>query len=280
MPNVSGADEVRAKVQNVGVWWHSIDLGNGIVTPGRKTPKIHQEETEKLQIPDLSGKEVLDIGAWDGFYSFLAERKGARRVVALDHYVWSLDIPAMDAYSEEWRRKGTVPLQWDAIPGLWQPERLPGKRGFDVAHEILGSSVKSVVSDFATMDVDTLGKFDITFYLGVLYHMRDPFHCLGRLAQVTRELAIIETAAIYVAGYEKDPLWEFYEKDELAGDVTNWWAPSPVGLVAMCRAAGFSRAEVLTPVPRGPMDSVVSDYVRVKAQRKLIRYRVIVHAWK
>ena len=34
---------------------------------------------------DLSGKTVLDIGTADGFYSFLAEHRGAKRVLALDY---------------------------------------------------------------------------------------------------------------------------------------------------------------------------------------------------
>jgi hypothetical protein len=42
-------------------------------------------------------------------------------------------------------------------------------------------------------------------------------------------------------------LWEFYESNELLGDVTNWWVPSEKGLVGMCRAAGFSDVTVLSP---------------------------------
>ena len=34
---------------------------------------------------------MLDVAAWDGFFSFEAECPGAGRVVALDHLVWELD---------------------------------------------------------------------------------------------------------------------------------------------------------------------------------------------
>ena len=56
--------------ESVG-WWHSIDLGHGIVTKGFKgPPEIHQYELESLRLPDLRDKTVLDIGAHDGFFSF------------------------------------------------------------------------------------------------------------------------------------------------------------------------------------------------------------------
>ena len=37
----------------------------------------------QLDLLDFRGKTVLDIGCWDGYWSFYAERRGAREVVAL-----------------------------------------------------------------------------------------------------------------------------------------------------------------------------------------------------
>ena len=76
-------DEIVEKVKSVPFWGHSIDLGQGITTPGRVMNNL--STVKKLQLPDdLSGKRVLDIGAWDGFYSFECEKKGAE-VVAIDN---------------------------------------------------------------------------------------------------------------------------------------------------------------------------------------------------
>jgi tRNA (mo5U34)-methyltransferase len=36
----------------------------------------------------IDGLSVLDVGACDGYYSFEAERRGARDVLALDELVW------------------------------------------------------------------------------------------------------------------------------------------------------------------------------------------------
>ncbi len=61
-------------------WWHSIDLGDGVVTPGYKSPELLETELAALRLPDLAGRSVLDIAAWDGYFSFAAERLGAARV--------------------------------------------------------------------------------------------------------------------------------------------------------------------------------------------------------
>ena len=81
-----------------------------MVTPGRKSAESLARELEMLRLPDLRGRSVLDVGAYDGYFSFAAERLGAARVVALDHYVWSVD---MAAYMREWRasRESGAPLR-------------------------------------------------------------------------------------------------------------------------------------------------------------------------
>ena len=86
------------------MWFHSIDLGNGVVTKGLG---VQPRGAEIL--PDVSGRSVLDIGAWDGKYSFLAEQAGASRVVALDHYAWGVDFGARGAYWNECFAQGTLP---------------------------------------------------------------------------------------------------------------------------------------------------------------------------
>ncbi|MCU1460938.1 MAG: hypothetical protein JWO37_1013 [Acidimicrobiales bacterium] len=74
-------DELRQVAESIK-WYHQIDLGQGVVTDGYDTRRRLQE----LKLPDLHGKSVLDIGAWDGAYSFAAERLGASRVLATDHF--------------------------------------------------------------------------------------------------------------------------------------------------------------------------------------------------
>src|SRR5215210_5843210 len=75
------ARHLRNVVDAVPYWWHSIELGAGVVTPGTRSLESLREQADAL-FPEVKGKTFLDIGAWDGFFCFEAERRGARRVVA------------------------------------------------------------------------------------------------------------------------------------------------------------------------------------------------------
>lgn len=105
MNSAEANDDSRVQLEEVakavGFWWHSIDLGKRVVTKGWKTPEVLSRELQSLRLPPIEGKSVLDIWAYDGYYSFEAEKRGARRVVAIDHYAWSLDLPkAIDLWRE------------------------------------------------------------------------------------------------------------------------------------------------------------------------------------
>jgi tRNA (mo5U34)-methyltransferase len=280
--------EIEQLAASVDRWFHSIDLGHGVITDGVKTPEILEPELKSLRLPDLSGKSVLDIGAWDGYYSFEAERSGASRVVALDHYVWSMDLPAADTYWKECSEKGITPPRNEESP-FWQPASLPGKAGFNAAHQALGSKVESIVGNFMEMDISTLGTFDVVLYLGVLYHMENPLGSLQRIAALTEEMAIIETHAAYMPGYEDIEMCEFYSGSQMCGDISNWWAPNQKALEGMCRAAGFDRVEIIKGYdqpPHRPIKRAVGNVLRgLKLLPPLnphpIRYyRAIAHAWK
>jgi tRNA (mo5U34)-methyltransferase len=102
------ADEIHSAITGI-TWFHQIDLGAGVVTPGSDNTLAR---IAMVVLPaDLRGKSVLDIGAWDGAFSFEAERRGADRVVAVDSFCWS---------GEGW---GT-------------------KAGFECARRLLGSRVE------------------------------------------------------------------------------------------------------------------------------------------
>ena len=129
----------------------------------------------------------------------------------------------------------------------------PVAAGFDLARARLRSRVQPVVGDFMTMDLHALGKFDVVLFLGVLYHLKDPFLALRRLHTVTRDHAVVETVVVVVPDHEHRALWQFFETTELNDDSTNWWAPNLAGLVALCRAAGFTNVTpTWYPLPDAP----------------------------
>jgi tRNA (mo5U34)-methyltransferase len=267
------ADDLRARVADVGFWWHSIDLCDGVVTPGAKSSVWLEAEMARLNLGDLSGKSVLDVGAYDGYYSFAAERTGAERVVALDHYVWSADMPAYMRYRDERISAGLEVEPVDALPRFWRPDELPGRRAFDLAHEALGSSVEVVVGDLLGYDLSRLGRFDVVLYLGVLYHVRHPLLALERLAAVTQGTAIIETQAEAFRASGRRPLCRFIEGDELNHDPSNFWTFNEAALLSMCRSAGFESAEIQDEP--GRLKRQAETVVRGSAL-----YRAVVHANK
>src|SRR4051794_30291253 len=78
-----------ALAERVGstAWYHTIDLGSGVVTPG-----FYDTVATVSRFPfpaSLDGKRCLDVGTSDGFWAFEMERRGAASVVAID-----LDDPA------------------------------------------------------------------------------------------------------------------------------------------------------------------------------------------
>ncbi len=200
-------DALAARVRALE-WYHTIDLGQGLVTPGvDNTP----ERLARLALPaSLTGKTVLDIGAWDGFFSFEAERRGAARVLATDFFSWG--------------------------GGGWG-----SKTGFELARTALDSRVEDLAIDVMDLSPERVGTFDVVFFLGVLYHLRHPLLALERVASVTRECLIVETV-VDLVGFSR-PAMAFYPERELDDDPTNWWAPNLAGAEALLHAVGFSRVD-------------------------------------
>jgi hypothetical protein len=84
---------------------------------------------------------------------------------------------------------------------------------------------------------------------------------------VTRELAVVETEAVAIAGHEHEALWRFFPGAELEGDVSNWWAPNLTALTGALNAAGFPRVEVRQGPPASPSAGIE-------------RFRAVVHAYR
>ncbi len=286
-------EDAQAVLQAYPTWYHSIELAPDVVTSGIAPLEHWEASLRSLQLPDMHGKSVLDIGASDGFFSFAVERMGAARVVALDYYAWSAD---MAEYAKDWResKRTGLPLPSPQESRHWRPDELPGRRPFDAARELFASKVEPVVGDFMTMDLTPLGRFDVVLFLGVLYHMQDPLAALRRVASVTAPhgLAVIETEAMEIAGLEDRSFCEFFPGMELNNDPTNWWAPNATALAGLCSAAGFREVTILTkrPEPRrqGRAKALGSWLAKTSIASKLgvgaiadhspLRYRAYAHA--
>jgi tRNA (mo5U34)-methyltransferase len=188
-------------------YYHSIELPDGSVIPGLQTIPQLQFRIGQYPIPEnLTGKRVLDIGAWDGWFSFEMERRGA-------------SVLAVDASKQN---------------------------GFLRAKELLNSEVEYLVRDVCRLDPAAIGYFDIVLFFGVLYHLKHPLLALERVCELTTDMACIESLVMddpsNVA--RQVPVMEFYEGTELAGQFDNWVGPNTACLLAFCRTAGFARVEL------------------------------------
>jgi len=278
---------LQARVADIR-WYHSIDLGHGIVTPGNP---VNRHMVDR-GLPPLAGRSVLDIGAWDGFYSFLSERRGAARVVALDHYAWCVDFDARLEYWRACEAVGELPDYRRDVTDFFRPDATPGRRGFDLAREVLGSGVEPVVGDFMEIGPDDIGQFDVVLFLGVLYHVREPLSALEQIRAFTREVAVVETEAVRILGLESARLIEFHPGGELRHDHTNWFVPTETALHALCRAAGFRHVETRIGPPSALRQAAAGARRAARGRRgspadgedggghpALSRYRIAVHAY-
>lgn len=135
-------------------WYHSIELPDGTVIPGHQSVEQQRKRLRQFHIPeDLTGKRVLDIGAWDGWFSFEMERRGAS-VMALDS------------------ARNTRLLE---------------------AKELLGSKIDYHVGDISRVTAKDVGTFDIVLFLGVLYHLKHPLLAFENVCGMCREMACIES---------------------------------------------------------------------------------------
>lgn len=203
-------------------WYHDFDFGNGLqarsqienVDGVRALWRFIEHNLERI---DFTGKSVLEVGTWDGYWSFYAERRGARSVLATD-----------DA-TQNWS---------------------DGK-GLLLARELLKSRVE-VRQDLSIYDVASLQRtFDIILCLGVFYHLRDPFYGLVQLRHCCHQSSLLvcegELAWNGVEHNEVRYLYNHWLE----------FLPSPSALETLLTSAYFrmKSQEWLHPFPAAPSAS-------------------------
>ncbi|HLG97589.1 MAG TPA: TIGR04290 family methyltransferase [Bryobacteraceae bacterium] len=214
-------DQIQHEVQKLGPWFHNLNIGGVFTAPDHFLGDYPQSKWQKFAsvVPaDLSGKSVLDIGCNAGFYSIEMKRRGAERVLGIDHD---------DSYLAQAR----------------------------FAAKMSGAEIEFV--KMSVYDVAQLGeRFDVVLFLGVLYHLRYPLLALDLLHQhVVGEILIMQSmirGTPAVACLEPDYPFEetqifekegfpkmYFIENSYSHDPTNWWIPNNACVEAMLRSAGF-----------------------------------------
>ncbi len=235
------AERVRARAAELGPWFHNLRLMGVPTAPGHflgDYPAVKFRNYADALPHDLRGRTVLDIGCNAGFFAMEMKRRGADRVLGLDHD---------EAYLAQARFAAEV-------------------EGLDIEFRQMS------VYDIATLRE----RFDLVFFIGVFYHLRHPLLALDLIHEhVAGDLLVFqslqrgstqvptlapdydfsETAIFDDPGF---PRMQFIERS-YSRDATNWWIPNRAGTEAMLRSAGFeilSRPEDETYLcRRGPRPS-------------------------
>jgi len=208
------ADPNRKKLEELARlgWYHSMELPDGRVIPGFQTLDSLRTRMAQFPVPaDLRGKRALDIGAWDGWFTFELERRGAR-------------VTAVDSTAFE---------------------------RFRVARDLMGSKAEYRIEDVCRLSPAQIGTFDIVMFLGVLYHLKHPLLALEKVCELATDMACVESYVIDDGSYPAaKPVMEFYETTELCGQFDNWVGPNTACLLALCRSAGFARVQLESVLDR------------------------------
>lgn len=216
-------------VRSVRGWYHTLDLGHGVVTPGwfDLRPVMN-----RIPWPDVTGKRCLDVGTYDGEFAFELERRGAREVVATD----------IASHAD-----------WDLLPRqAWQvaatQESMMGEkgRGFAVAAEALGSQVQRKFINIYDLSPNTVGTFDVVVCGTLLLHLRDPLRALAAIRSVCagQFLSIEEIDIDLTLRHRRTPVLR------LRGEQGQWFVPNAAGHRHMLHTAGFDITETTRPFAR------------------------------
>lgn len=202
-------NEQMERMKNI-YWWHDIEVEPGVFTGGA-IKDMKQIATRIMGMPEnLTGKSVIDVGGWNGGYSFIAEQRGAKDILMVD---------------------------------IFQNKEVGAIDGFNLAKEMLGSKVEFKELGVYDLSPDSVGMFDVVMFYGVFYHIDDCLKAMKNLYSITKEQCILETALCR----NKDLLcidtpvaeWQYgYNNDKY-----NKWHPNFAFIHKMATDVGFKKVE-------------------------------------
>jgi tRNA (mo5U34)-methyltransferase len=219
LPIDADPEAARVVLERVPLWFHTFALNarHGLYTPG--VARDHRYRVPLLPA-SFAGQRVLDVGTFDGFYAFLAERRGAVGVLAVDNEQY---------------------VAW--VKARWGIE-LTGGEGFQAIAELLGSRVEYRRGDALALD-DIDGRFDVVFCFGILHRVESPLVLLRGLRELTAPggRILLDTYGVSVDG-DRPTIEVKRPGDVYAGDRHVFWAFGAGGLAALGSLAGLVDVEV------------------------------------
>ena len=232
-------------------WYHTIDLGEGLVTPGIFDLR---DNLPAFRFPeDMRGMTVLDVGSATGFFAFEFEQRGA--------HVISVELPSLEDFDrfpgqtiEQVIRKikrsfvpcSHSPVQLgDLVRPISDEElyffHLDGP--FRFCHQRLNSKVERCYSTVYELSAEKLGVegFDLVFLGNVLLHTLYPLKALAAVAPLCKGTLILSQTML--EGTDPQPAMVYMGGDDPEDDSSTWWYPNKACFEQILKKFGFKTVE-------------------------------------
>lgn len=242
-------------------WYHTVDLGNGIVTPGDYD---YRDSLSAFKFPkDMQGMKVLDVGSATGFFTFEFERRGAN--------VIAVDLPSLYDWDIIHDEKDNVLSRMMTNHNATTLDELHYKHikgPFDFCKTLKKSSAKRIFSSIYNLKLEMLGgqQFDLVFLGDILLHLFSPFKALDVIAPLCKHTLVIASGIF--PGSNDIPIMRFLGTVSKKGDHRSWWHFNQRCIQEMVLRVGFTDI------------SMVGSYSGVVRRQWSLYNRMIFHATK
>jgi len=224
-------------------WYHDIDFPNGLKartkTPdGESHRRLWDWMRSQLDKIDFAGRSVLDIGCWDGYWSFYAEQRGASRVLATDDK------------TQNWS----------------------GNAGLELARELMRSAIE-IRTDVSIYEAAKLEeRFDIILCMGVYYHLIDPFYAFSQVRHCSHGQSVVVFEGDFAPDWFVQPAQAAYLD---LGDPSRCFVPTLPFLRQMLEANYFHITKEYTyqGSPEQPVNRILAICQPFEGQNPLHLYR-------
>jgi tRNA (mo5U34)-methyltransferase len=210
-------DWIKQQVAAEPYWFQKIEVLPGVFSPGWSDPA--REKLPYFGLPeDLTGKRVLDIGCAEGFFSFEAERRGAREVIGIDSFPDSV-------------------------------------RRFNITKAARQSNATAFLMNVYDLEPRRLGTFDLVLFYGVFYHLKHPQLALERIRSICTGDLRFQTYICEEPAVKGTPWARFYPHGMMSGsnkelfDPTVFWLFNSACCLAMLDHVGFTDLEIVSTDP-------------------------------
>ena len=214
-------EEIRIFFEKENTFYHTMNI-NGIKTKNTRTSSQYQAWVSQIIPSDLTGKNILDVGCADGYYSFLCEQRNANRTLAIDYEAF------------------------DKHKGLPKSEQKKNPNNFESYKKLINSDVEYRNLDLHDIDLIT-ETFDFVLFFGIYYHLQDLISSLKKIYSIVDD-------SVFLAGHileSEDPIMYYYDTSK-DSDLSNQFSPivaSPQCLINIAKSiCGFESAELVDTI--------------------------------